>query len=37
MSSSLHYNNDTIIDDPHRFLEGFDKMTNIEYLASFGS
>tara|TARA_B110000285_G_C14763357_1_gene440571 strand:- start:88 stop:486 length:399 start_codon:yes stop_codon:yes gene_type:complete len=37
MSNSLHYNKSIIMEDFHRFLEGFDKMTDVEYLASFGS
>ena len=37
MSDSLHYNNDIVKGDDHIFLEGFDKTTDIEYSAFFGS
>jgi hypothetical protein len=37
MSHSTHYNNSIIMKDDHRFLEGFDKMTDIEYISCFGS
>ena len=37
MSESLHYNNDIVKGDDHIFLEGFDKTTDIEYSAFFGS
>lgn len=37
MGKSEHYNKEIIKDDPHCFLEGFDKNTEIEYVASFGS
>ena len=37
MSNSTHYNNSIIMKDDHRFLEGFDKMTDIEYISCFGS
>ena len=37
MSNSLHYNDTIISGDFHNFLEGFDKTTDIQYVASFGS
>lgn len=37
MSNSLHYNDDIISGDFHNFLEGFNKTTDIQYVASFGS
>ena len=37
MSNSVHYNDDIISEDFHNFLEGFDKTTDIQYVASFGS
>ena len=37
MSNSPHYNEDIITGDFHCFLDGFDKTTDIEYPASFGS
>jgi len=37
MSNSVHYNDDIISEDFHNFLEGFDKTTDIQYVACFGS
>ena len=37
MSNSSHYNDTIISGDFHNFLEGFDKTTDIQYVASFGS
>ena len=37
MSNSVHYNDDIISEDFHNFLEGFDKTTDIQYVAYFGS
>ena len=37
MSNSLHYNKSIIVEDFHQFLEGFEKTTDVEYIACFGS
>jgi len=37
MSDDLHYINEYIIQDNHCFLEGFDKNSEIQYTAFFGS
>ena len=37
MEKSEHYNNSIVKEDPHQFLESFDKQTEIQYETFFGS